>query len=144
MKNRTAFSIAMLLANMGSTSSHADEATEKLATEMLFDVCPRLVKLQNASELVGLTAKRMPVEALAEQDLGWKEIVQVRVELASPLKSIPSDFYAAGHICRYDIGNSGVVTAKSPCKKICDFEATKSGAAYLGLSASTSLRLASD
>lgn len=144
MNKTAAFSGWVLLVSILTANVQADATTEERATKMLLEACPRLVKLQQNSELLSLAAKRMRVQMLDMQDLGWKEIVQIEVVLASSVKSLPRDFYASGQVCRYYVGHGGVITAKSSCKKICDFDPQSQGAAYLPLPASKSLQLAID
>ncbi|WP_454840987.1 hypothetical protein [Pseudomonas hormoni] len=143
MKRTTAYPAMLLAAGMGVFGiAQADSAVEKQATQILLDACPTLVNLQKASEISSLVATRQPAESSDEQEKGWKEIIEVKVTLTSPVKTLPRDYYASGHTCRYDIGDGGVFTAKSPCKKICNFDTSSKGSAYMPLPASKTLKLA--
>lgn len=143
MEGTTAYSAIFLLVGLGVFScAQADSVVEKQATQVLLDACPKLVELQKASEISSLAAVRQPAESFDEQEKGWKEIVQVTVTLTSPVKTLPRDFYASGHVCRYDVGDGGVFTAKSPCKKICNFDTSSKGAAYMPVPATKDLQLA--
>ena len=145
MKRTTAYSAILLVIGAGIGGLvQADGVVEKQATQILLEACPSLVALQNASEITSLVATRQPAESSDEQERGWKEIIRVTVTLASPVKTLPHDFYASGHVCRYDVGDGGVFTAKSPCKKICNFDTSSKGPAYLSLPATKNLQLAID
>lgn len=145
MKGTTAYSAFLLVAGLCViNSSHAEETVEKQATQILLNACPKLVALQKSSEISSLVAIRQPAESFDEQEKGWKEIVKVTVTLTSPVKSLPRDFYASGHTCQYDVGNGGVFTAKSPCKKICNFDTSSKGTAYMPISATKALQLAAE
>ncbi|MBK3433718.1 hypothetical protein JJD84_23215 [Pseudomonas fluorescens] len=145
MKRATAYSASLLIVGLCTLGvAQADSAVEKQATQILLDACPTLVTLQKAGEISSLVATRQPAEAFDEQHLGWKEIVQVAITLKSPVKTLPRDYYASGHTCFYDIGDGGIFTAKSPCKKICDIDTSSKGAAYLPLTTTKALQLATE
>lgn len=145
MKRITAYSASLLMVGLVVlNNAQAESAVEKHATQILLDACPMLISLQKNSEISSLVATRQPAEAFDEQQLGWKEIVQVAVTLTSPVKTLPRDYYASGHTCFYDIGDGGIFTAKSPCKKICKFDTSSKGAAYLALPATKALQLATE
>ncbi|WP_104911939.1 hypothetical protein [Pseudomonas sp. LG1D9] len=145
MKRTTAYSASLLIVGLGVLNfAHAESAVEKQATQILLDACPTLVNLQKTSEVSSLVAIRQPAEAYDEKQLGWKEIVQVAVTLTSPVKTLPRDYYASGHTCFYDIGDGGMFTVKSPCKKICNFDTSTKGAAYLPVPATKALQLATE
>lgn len=144
MRTSKALSISLLiLGGLIATTSSANEKIESAATQILLDVCPTLVKLEKASEISSMSASFRPTEVSYEQeDLGWRDIVQVVVTLSSPVNSLPRDFYASGHVCTYDIGHGGIVTSKTPCKKICNFDTSDKGSAYLTVPATEALNLA--
>lgn len=145
MKRITAYSASLLIVGLGVLNSvQAESAVENQATQILLDACPTLVALQKASEISNIVATRQPAEDFGEQQIGWKEIVQVAVTLTSPVKTLPRDYYASGHTCFYDIGDGGIFTAKSPCKKICGFDTSSKGAAYLATPATKALQLATE
>ncbi len=100
--------------------------------------------MQKANEIVSLEAFRQPTESYDEQNMGWREIVQVVVQMTSPAASLPHDYYASGQVCRYDIGSGGIVTTKSPCKKICDFDTSSKGPAFRRVPATETLGLAAN
>lgn len=143
MKGTAALPAILLVVGFSVISAtQADTSVEKQATQILLDACPSLVSLQKASEISSLVATRQLAESSDEQEMGWKEIVQITVTLTSPVKTLPHDFYASGHTCRYDVGDGGVFTAKSPCKKICNLDTSSKGSAYLPLPATRALQLA--
>lgn len=144
MNKAAAFSVLVFSFSMGATTGHAVETATNRATEMLLDACPRLAVLHKTADILSLEAERRPTEASDELEMGWREVVEVKVELAPRIENLPHDFYASGQVCRYDIGHGSVVTTKSPCKKICGFDLSNQGPAYLPLPASKSLQLATD
>jgi len=144
MRTSKALSVFLLmLGGLVAISSSANEKIESAATKILLDVCPTLVRLEKASEISNMSASFRSTEVSYEQeDLGWRDIIQVVVTLSSPVNSLPRDFYASGHVCTYDIGYGGIVTSKTPCKKICNFDTSDNGPAYLAVPATEALNLA--
>lgn len=144
MKGMAACSVLALVTGLTALNSYGNEPVEQQATAMLFDACPTLATVRNASEIVDLKASRQPAEDTGERNMGWREIVQIQVKLASPAKSLPHDFYASGHTCQFDIGRGGLVTAKAPCKKICGIATIDKQPAYLPIDATKALNLATE
>ncbi|WP_064116749.1 hypothetical protein [Pseudomonas fluorescens] len=144
MKGMAAASVLALVTGLTALDSVGAEPVEQQATAMLFDACPTLATARNASEIVDLKTSRLPAEDSSERDMGWREIVQVQIKLASPAKSLPRDFYASGHTCQFDIGHGGLMTAKAPCKKICGITAIDRDPAYLPIAATKALNLAAE
>lgn len=122
----------------------ATSPLEQKALAIMMDACPRLLTLKDAGELTSLTATTQPVVIDDERRMGWKRIVQITATLSEPAKTLPRDFYASGHTCLYDVGSGGVVTAKAPCKKLCDFDLSSNGAAYRSIPATRSLQFPVD
>lgn len=144
MKGMAACSVLALVTGLAAFNSYGSVPVEQLATAMLFEACPTLAAVRNASEIVELKALRQPAEDTGERGRGWREIVQIQVKLASPTNSLPQTFYASGHTCQFDIGHGGLVTAKAPCKKICGIAAIDSEPAYLPIAATKALNLATE
>jgi len=144
MKGMAVCSVFAFVTGLTVLNSYGNEPVEQQATAILFDACPMLAAVRNASEIVDLKASRQPAEDTGERDMGWREIVQIQVKLASPSKSLPRDFYASGHTCQFDIGHGGLVTAKAPCKKICGITTIDREPVYLPIDATKALNLAAE
>lgn len=101
----------------GHAANEEDADLIKVAVNVLKLSCPAFLK--SGADLQNATVE-FTTPYWQERDFGWARMVEVKVEVVSSPKTLPSQ--AGGHTCRYDIGSGekpGISTAKTACRLIC-------------------------
>lgn len=99
--------------------NYSIEPDFKHAEQKVADACPMLLKMRDAREIVSVTTYRQNVISSDLAQHGWTEWFSVSITLSRPLRSVPSDWFAAGQTCHFDVGQGGVLVSKRPCQRIC-------------------------
>lgn len=143
MKKVIVVMVAALLAGCGDAPEEVHEFTlntaknftpeqeEKIKSSagVLFQKCAALKSY--LPDIVNNTAEIYDAEGFSEKrDFGWNEFVELDFEVSESPKTVPSEFHASGHHCKFRISGDELSTQKTVCAHICQGKSAEVDSAY--------------
>ncbi|MNR33010.1 hypothetical protein D3C85_1506490 [compost metagenome] len=104
-------------------STMASAGQPESSDQLLYQACPWIPKLIASGEAT--LTREGPYDSTdygTYRDYGWREQMTFTVRLADSVPSLPREWYARGHHCRFDLGATGILAVKSPCQRLCNLQ----------------------